>query len=358
MCNQAHRHSIHCIVPPYMTDQLVRSSNPDIRDRALATLKISAAFRAERKFAQSFPSLMVYALSAEQGKNRVIYDARQTDNLMKAIVRKEGEPAGDDEAVNEAYEYSGDTYDFFEKLFQRNSLDDKGMTLISTVHVAESDYRGGYVPMSNAFWNGELMAYGDGDGIIFNRFTQSLDVVGHELTHGVQSFTSNLNYYGQPGALNEHFSDVFGILIRQWKTQERAETANWTIGSEVLVPAETRRGIRDMLNPGKAYVDDPDLGTDPQPGHMNDLYTGPYDNNGVHINSGIPNRVFALVATELGGNAWEVAGRIWYDTLLQLTNSSQFNDCARLTIQNAGSLFGEAEKKVVQNAWKTVGLTL
>ncbi|PMD96576.1 peptidase M4 family protein [Siphonobacter sp. BAB-5405] len=358
MCTCSHRHSIHCIVPPYMTDQLVQSSNPEVRARALATVKISSALRAERQFSQAFPSLRAHSFAAEQGKDRVIYDARQTDRLKNVIVRREGQEAGNDVAVNEAYDYSGDTYDFYESIFQRNSLDDRGMTLISAVHVAEPDYRGGFVPMNNAFWNGELMAYGDGDGIIFNRFTQSLDVVGHELTHGVQSFTSNLTYYGQPGALNEHFSDVFGILIRQWKKQEEAKTANWTIGSEVLVPAATRHGIRDMLNPGKAYVDDPDLGTDPQPGHMNDLYTGPYDNNGVHINSGIPNRVFALVATELGGNAWDVAGRIWYDTMLQLTSSGQFKDCAKLTVQIAGSQFGEAEKKVVSNAWKTVGLTI
>src|SRR5262245_41378904 len=71
--------------------------------------------------------------------------------------------------------------------------------------------------MSNAFWDGEQMAYGNGDGVIFREFTRSLDVIGHELTHGVVSFTSNLKYFGQSGALNEHFADVFGILVRQWK---------------------------------------------------------------------------------------------------------------------------------------------
>jgi hypothetical protein len=155
------------------------------------------------------------------------------------------------------------------------------MTLISTVHVGEPDQAGKFQPMDNAFWDGAQMAYGDGDGVVFQRFTRSLDVVAHELTHGVQSFTSNLVYRGQSGALNEHFSDVFGILVRQWKLGEKADKASWLIGADVLVPAKTRRAIRDMENPGTAYVDDPDLGTDPQPAHMKDFYSGAADNGGV-----------------------------------------------------------------------------
>jgi Zn-dependent metalloprotease len=211
--------------------------------------------------------------------------------------------------------------------------------------------------MNNAFWNGEQMAYGDGDGKLFRRFTQSLDVVGHELTHGVQSFTSNLTYFDQSGALNEHFADVFGILVRQWKMGETAKKANWVVGAEVLAPAPTRRGIRDMENPGTAYVNDPDLGTDPQPAHMSKIYTGPRDRNGVHINSGIPNRAFVLAAKAIGGKAWDVTGRIWYDSLLQLTSESRFIDCAQVTIQVA-TTHGASAKKAVKAAWKKVGITV
>lgn len=200
------------------------------------------------------------------------------------------------------------------------------------------------------------MAYGDGDGVLFSRFTQSLDVVGHELTHGVQSFTSNLKYLRQSGALNEHFADVFGILVRQWKNGETVAKANWLIGAEVLVKAPTRRGIRDMENPGTAFVKDPDLGTDPQPAHMSKLYTGPRDRGGVHINSGIPNRAFVLTAKALGGKAWEAAGHIWYETLLQLNTNSQFQECAALTVQVA-TKHGAAAKKAVKAAWKKVGIT-
>jgi Zn-dependent metalloprotease len=141
---------------------------------------------------------------------------------------------------------SGDTYDFYSSIFDRNSLDNNGMTLVSSVHVAEVDDRGEFVPMNNAFWNCEQMAYGDGDDVVFRPFTGSLDVIGHELTHGVVSFTSNLEYRNQSGALNEHFADVFGALVRQWKNGEKAKSANWLIGAEVLTPAPTRRAIRDM----------------------------------------------------------------------------------------------------------------
>src|SRR5262245_8357720 len=319
-------------------------------------MKAAVAMRAMRVMAHSMPGLR--APVAPRGrKHRLVYDSQQTDHLPGDLVRSEGGPKVPDVAVNEAYDFSGDTYDFYDKLFGRNSLDDKGMTLVSSVHVAEVDFLGNFVPMSNAFWNGRQMAYGDGDGQVFQRFTRSLDVVGHELTHGVQSFTSNLTYQGQSGALNEHFSDVFGILVRQWKNGETALKASWVIGAEVMIPAATRRGIRDMENPGTAFVNDPDLGTDPQPDRMSRIYTGPRDRGGVHINSGIPNRVFVLTAKTLKGKAWEAAGRIWYDTLRQLSTSSQFLDCAKLTVQIAGT-HGAVAKRAVKAAWKKVGLTV
>jgi Zn-dependent metalloprotease len=290
-------------------------------------------------------------------KHRLVYDAGLTDELPGKLVRAEGKAKVKDVAVNEAYDGSGDTYDFYQQLFSRNSLDDDGMALISSVHVADYDDEGNFVPMSNAYWDGEQMAYGDGDGLIFRRFTRSLDVIGHELTHGVQAHASNLEYAGQPGALNEHFSDVFGVLIRQWKNGETAGKASWLVGADVLVPARTRRAIRDMENPGTAFVDDPYLETDPQPAHMKDLYRGVKDNGGVHLNSGIPNRAFVLAAKAIGGNAWEVPGAIWYAALLKLRPRSQFAACAKATLEAAGS-HGAAAKKAVSAAWKKVGVTV
>ena len=351
------RDPIQCIVPPYMLEQMARSADPLVRDRAISGLSQSAAVRAVRAFAQRVPGMMAVPSPAAT-KTRLVYDARGRDRLPGRLVRNEGGRTSADAAVNEAYDHSGDTYDFFKEVCGRNSLDDAGMTLISSVHVGEADGGGRYRPMDNAFWDGGQMAYGDGDGRVFQRFTRSLDVVAHELTHGLQSFTSNLDYRGQSGALNEHFSDVFGVLVRQWRRQEPAETAGWLIGVEVLVPAVTRRAIRDMEHPGTAYADDPDLGTDPQPSHMKSLYTGGADNGGVHLNSGIPNRAFVLAARALGGNAWETAGRIWFDALLQLSRHSQFADMAAITTQIAGDTgrFGRGVKKAVKDAWKQVGL--
>ncbi len=346
---------IQCIVPPYITERLAASPDPAVRARELANVKAAATMRAMRRMVQTLPQLAVSAATTGK-KNRQVYDSRQTDQLPGDLVRSEGQPAVADVAVNEAYDFSGDTYDFYDKLFSRNSLDDRGMTLVSSVHVAEADGLGDFVPMSNAFWNGQQMAYGDGDGKVFQRFTRSLDVVGHELTHGVQQFTSNLTYSGQSGALNEHFSDVMGILVRQWKKGETALQASWVIGAAVMFLTPTRRGIRDMEHPGTAFVNDPDIGTDPQPADMAHLFTGAADRGGVHINSGIPNRVFVLVAKALQGNAWDVAGRIWFETLVKLEASSQFLDCAKLTVQVAGG-HGTVAKKAVQAAWKLVGIT-
>jgi Zn-dependent metalloprotease len=338
-----------------MVEAMAHCADPAIREGALVALAHCAAVRAVRDFAGRMPSMMV-APSPTGRKHRLVYDARGKDVLPGKLVRGEGEPKATDPAVNEAFEHSGDTFDFFHALFGRNSLDDAGMSLISSVHVGEADGRDRFQPMNNAFWDGSQMAYGDGDGKVFRGFTRSLDVVAHELTHGVQAFTSNLVYRGQSGALNEHFADVFGVLVRQWRQKEPVERASWLVGTEVLVPADTRRGIRDLEHPGTAYRDDPVLGSDPQPGHMKAIYTGPADSGGVHLNSGIPNRAFVLAAQALGGNAWETAGVIWYEAMLQLSRTSQFADLARITAQVAGDQFGAASRKAIRAAWKKVGL--
>jgi Zn-dependent metalloprotease len=338
-----------------MVEQMAHCPDHRIRERALAALAHGAAVRAVRSFAQRVPALMA-SPSPTGRRHRLVYDARKKDSLPGKLVRSEGDAKVADTAVNEAYDFSGDTFDFYLERFGRNSLDDAGMTLTSSVHVGEADGSDRHQPMNNAFWDGSQMAYGDGDGVVFQCFTKSLDVVAHELTHGVQSFASNLLYRGQSGALNEHFSDVFGVLVRQWRRGETAEKANWLVGREVLVPAATRRGIRDMEHPGTAYRDDPVLGSDPQPDHMNRLYEGAADSGGVHINSGIPNRAFVLVAQALGGPAWETPGAIWYDAMLQLSRTSRFADLARITAQVAGDRFGAAARKAVRAAWKKVGL--
>ncbi|MGH7655592.1 MAG: M4 family metallopeptidase [Gemmatimonadaceae bacterium] len=350
------RDAVQCIIPPYVTERLARSDNAEIRERAEANVAGAARARTLRARASAVPSLIARSGTAPT-KHRLVYDARNTDKLPGTLVRSEGQGPVADPAVNEAFDYAGATYDFYEAVFKRASLDGNGLPLVGTVHLAESGGRGRFVPLDNAFWDGKQMAYGDGDGVIFQRFTRSLDVVGHELTHGVQSFTSNLEYEGQSGALNEHFADVFGVLVRQWKNGESAANASWVIGREVLVPAPTRRGVRDMEHPGTAFTHDPYLGTDPQPTHMSKLYEGESDSGGVHLNSGIPNRAFVLSAKALGGNAWDAAGRIWYDTMLRLPRRCEFQECAEVCVQMAAAIGADAAD-AVRRAWADVGVTM
>ena len=180
----------------------------------------------------------------------------------------------------------------FKKVFSRNSIDDRGMRIDSTVHYGDC--------YDNAFWNGRQMVYGDGDGRIFAPFTKALDVIGHELTHGITQCEAGLNYRGQPGALNESFSDVFGCLVKQYRRRQTAKEADWLIGEDLFLPGVKAKAIRSMKAPGTAY-DDPVLGKDPQPGHMDDYVVTEEDNGGVHLNSGIPNRAFYELAMRLKG---------------------------------------------------------
>lgn len=328
-----------------MLEQVAVNGNEQQREWAFRTLNISAQFRGRRDVVGA----VNFAVSPGE-KRRTIFDAKSGQNLPGTSVRHEGEPPTTDDAVNEAYDAAGATYDLFSEIFERNSIDDKGLRLDSTVHYG--------VKYDNAFWNGDQMVYGDGDGEIFQRFTKSIDVIGHELTHGVTQYEAGLIYYGESGALNESFSDVFGSLVKQRVKNQTVDQADWIIGEGLLTEKVNGVGIRSMKAPGTAY-DDPVLGKDPQPAHKKDIYTGMQDNAGVHINSGIPNHAFYLAAMEIGGSAWEKAGKIWYISLRdRLRSKANFKRAADITIQVAGELYGEGTKEhtAVQNAWQKVGV--
>jgi len=257
-------------------------------------------------------------------------------------------------AVNEAFDGLGDTFDFYCGVFSRDSIDGKGLPLNASVHF-EQDF-------DNAFWDGQQMVFGDGDGVVFNRFTISVDVVGHELTHGVTESEAGLIYWGQAGALNESVSDVFGSLVKQFALDQSAEDADWLIGAGLLADGINGRALRSMSDPGTAY-DDPRLGgKDPQPNHMSGYVWTLADNGGVHTNSGIPNRAFYETAMRIGGPAWEGAGRIWFATLTDplLRRNTQFQGFANLTLRSAAQLFGvgSAEYQAVRDGWATVGITV
>lgn len=340
---------IHCILPPYILDHMSKSDDPEVRKLAIENMVAAAETRSTRSIMAAMPSFMA-AAPVNAKKNRQIYDMKNGPQFLLpgTLARSEGGPKHADPAVNEAYDHSGSTYDFYSKVLGRNSLDGNGMTLVSSVHLGRK--------YNNAFWNGQQMAYGDGDGVIFIRFTKSIDVVGHELTHGVVTHTSNLEYKNESGALNESFADVFGSLVKQWKKKQSVAKANWLLGEDILVKVPGRRALRDLANPGTAFTNDPVLGNDPQPAHYSKKYKGSEDNGGVHINSGIPNRAFYLASMAIGGNAWESTGKIWYKAMQQLLPKSTFKQCAQITQQIALHEFGAAAHKAVKDAWVAVGL--
>jgi Zn-dependent metalloprotease len=347
------------IIPPHMLESMMKSPDEKVRDCAVSNITGAERARAARRtLAEIRPQMFrAVALNLSTKKDRVIHDAKKRPNLAGKVVRKEGSSQTKDKEVDEAYRFSGYVYDFLGKILNRNSIDDQGMSLKSSVRYREDPAR----PYNNAFWSNQQMAYGDGDGVVFKRFTSSIDVIGHELFHGVVEHTANLEYKSEPGALNESYADIFGSLVKQWQKKQTAKQANWLIGEDLIHLAPTRKALRSLKAPGTAYENDPHLRTDPQPAHMDDKYTGFLDDQGVHINSGIPNRAFYLAAIEIGGRAWEKAGKIWYDTLLRaLKSDSNFEDCAKGTYISSGMMFGQGslEQKAIKKAWDKVGLSI
>ena len=347
-------HTIQCIIPPHMHKNIVENGTAEQRQKAMNSVISAERLRAQRAVMTQMSALV--RTVAVEAKQRQVFNANHGSSLPGTLVRAEGAPPTGDPATDEAYDGSGATYDLYKEIYERNSIDNNGMRLDSTVH-----YRVGY---DNAFWNGEQMVYGDGDEDLpesqrlFNRFTIALDVIGHELTHGVTQFEANLVYRDQPGALNESFSDVFGSLVKQYQRNQTAAQADWIIGEGLFTPNVNGVGIRSMKAPGTAY-NDPVLGKDPQPAHMSDYQDIDYDNGGVHINSGIPNHAFYATAMEIGGFAWEKAGRIWYVTLRdRLTSTSVFNTAAQQTYLVAGELYGNGslEQQAVRAGWQAVGI--
>jgi len=334
------------IVPPYILRAIAENGDGQDRARALAALSMSASPRRER---QALVQLAGVLVLAPRPKRRTVFDAEQRRVLPGRHARGEGQRRTHDDAVNEAYDAAGKTYDYFRRVHGRRSVDDRGLDIRSTVHFGEG--------FSNAHWDGRQLIYGDGDGKYFHRFTSSLDVVAHELAHGVTQYTAALGFSGQCGALAEHFSDVFGILVKQYWLGQTAAQSDWLIGASLLTKRVHGAAIRSMSAPGTAY-DDPILGCDPQPAHLRDYVRTREDDRGVHINSGIPNRAFSRAATLLGGKAWETVGPIWYRALHELGPRARFQHCADATWRAAGELFGtgSAPQDAVRAAWKDVGI--
>ncbi len=370
------------IDPDYLMQRLAAAEEPHVAAAAERSLRSDAVLRARReqqdRLIRRLPGILPQGLRerardattpphAQQSPagtdvgpataRRSLYDAEHRTSLPGRLVRTEGEPPTDDVSVTEAYDGLGATWSLLLDSYGRDSLDGAGLPLTATVHY-DKDY-------DNAFWDGTQMVFGDGDGVYFDSFTSSIDVIGHELAHGLTQYTAGLVYLGQSGALNESVSDVFGSLVKQRALGQDATTADWLIGEGLFTSRVNGVALRSMKAPGTAY-DDPVLGKDPQPADMDGYVDLPHDsshdNGGVHTNSGIPNRAFYLTATALGGPAWAAAGQIWFDTLVAggLPRDVDFTGFAKATVAAAKKRYGATgvEVAAVREAWRTVKVPL
>lgn len=249
-----------------------------------------------------------------------------------------------DGAAVDAHYYAGKVYDFYKKAFNRNSFDNHGASINSTVHYG-SNY-------NNAFWDGSQMVYGDGDGVLFIPLSASLDVIGHEITHAVTEHTAGLIYWFESGAINESISDIFGTLIEF----DNDKNADWKIGEDIYTPTSSGDAVRTMSDPT----------IEGNPDHFTKKWRGLRDNGGVHINSGIINKAAYLMSE--GGTHYDVnvegigkdkLGKIFYRALTNyLTPLADFMQLRFSVIQATKDLYGKnaPELKSVENAFTAVGI--
>lgn len=253
--------------------------------------------------------------------------------------------AGVDKYATDAHWGAEMTYDYYLMKHGRNSIDNAGFRLDSYVH-----YDNNY---GNAFWDGQRMTYGDGSS--GNSPFTALDIAGHEITHGLTTFTANLVYQDESGALNESFSDIFGVSV---EFVARPGNANWLMGEDLGFT------IRNMSNPNAKGDPDTYEGT-------NWAALGGADNGGVHTNSGVQNFWFYLLTTggsgtndnndayTVNGLGLDIAGQVAFRNLtVYLTPNSQYADARFFAIQSAVDLFGSCTSEVesVTNAWYAVGV--
>jgi hypothetical protein len=335
-------------LPPYLLERLAAAHVDDHVCRCgRHTLTVDESLRSRRLSPPRVAGAPAGELRAATDDPFAVHSAGNTATLPGTLVRGYGDPPTGDQAVDEAYAGVEAVLALFAEVYDRASYDGHGAPVLATVH-----YEQGY---DNAFWDGHQLVFGDGDGRVFDRFTEPVDVLGHEFTHAVTQYTAGLVYADQPGALNESLSDVFASCLKQRLSGQTAAEADWLIGAGLFLPGVHARALRSMAEPGTAY-DDPVLGRDPQVGSMADYVHSDRDNGGVHLNSGIPNRAFYLAATALGGASWETAGRIWYAALTSGTGpDTDFAGFARACVAAAEQI-APAAVPAVRDAWAEVGV--
>jgi Zn-dependent metalloprotease len=337
------------IIPPdilkrmAVDERLPESSRRALLDTAAIDARVRLVREQARRLTRVSGTAMHAGLAIATTPAVLVYDCMTTTTLPGRAVSNPG--ASTDISARRVFEETREVARFYKQIFGRNSIDGAGMTLQSSVH-----YDRAY---ANAQWNGFQMIYGDGDGQTFVDLTGSNDVIGHELTHGVTQHSLQLQYNNdEPGALNESMSDVFGSMFRQWRAGQDVATADWLIGSDIMGPAVRALGItclRDLSNPGGAHC------LSRQPKHFSNFAVG----MDPHESSGIPNHAFFLACQAIGGNSWDVVGKIWYHAVTGgASPRMKMSAFAARTRAAAVSLFsGQASvATAIDDAWQHVGL--
>jgi Zn-dependent metalloprotease len=289
-------------------------------------------------------------------KNRRVHTCNNGSTLPGTLLWSEGGTQTSDTTAQAAYNYAGNTYDYYKNIFNRDSYDNAGATIISSVH-----YLSNY---NNAFWNGSQMVYGDGDGTNFGPLSKALDVDGHELTHAVTERTAGLVYSNESGALNEANSDIFGNAVEAYTRNGGTPNANtWKVGEDIYTPNTAGDALR--------YMNDPALGGDSD--YYPTRYTGTADHGGVHTNSGIANLAFYMMVvggthprgktsinvtplSATSSTSLDMAQRLWYRALTTYwTSTTGFSGARTGTVQAATDLYGAAAAASVTAAWDAVG---
>jgi Zn-dependent metalloprotease len=333
-------------VPPHITDHVARTARREGRETNVArdAARADQALRQQRKSA-TYANLQTLTTPQPGKGDVVIYDDQNQWAVNVAEVRGPGDAPGKGANVNAAYDALEATREFYREILERDSIDNAGLTIDGNVNFG--------VQYDNAFWDGAEMVFGNGDNVIFKDFTNDVDVPGHELTHGVTQYTAALGYTDQTGALNEATSDIMGACVDQHVNKLDAGTFNWLIGEDVMADDLYGEAIRSMSHPGTAY-DDPILGKDPQPDSM----AGYVPNGDPHLNSGIINRVFYLIATDLGSFP---AAKLWYATLQNLWPTAVFTDAAYVSGEMArilarDGMLARQAPQTVRAAFHEVGI--
>ncbi|GLA43187.1 translation initiation factor 3 subunit b [Aspergillus niger] len=352
----ARNNHTYTFIQPQILQHISTSPNAPSKARRAATRTLTLANEIHQTRVSSSP----YISLTSHAQAREIYDCRNKRGLPGLLVRTESSsaPTTQDDTVNHVYDSFGIFLHFLSSVLGRQSIDNDNLRLIGCLHYDKN--------LDNAFWNGQEIIFGDGDGVYFAGFPKSLDVVVHELMHGVTDHTAGLLYEGQSGALSESISDVFACVIEQWWRGQGVEEADWVVGRGVCVWPKGKKGagagagemgLRSLKAPGTAY-DDPVLGRDGQPSHMKELVCTEEDNGGVHWNSGIPSHAFYLCAVEFGGRSWEKAAVVWYRALLdpRVEPNCSFQRFASVTVDIAEAMFGGEAGEVVKRAWVAVGV--